>query len=405
MGPIGPIGPQGPVGATGATGAAGAIGATGPAGAQGPVGANGATGSQGPAGAQGPQGVQGPAGGNSLANGAAAAPSLNFTASPATGIFASAANTLDIATSGVNRVSVSSGGNVNLLTGDLNLAQGDIRAGGTLFVQSNGNNTALGLNALVSQTIGQRNTAVGFNALAAYTGDYIDYGLNTAVGFRAMAGDVIGLGNTAVGDSALLNNNGNDNTAIGTGAIAGMTSGSNNIAIGVNSGYNTTTGSNNIWLGSIGSPTQSDTITIGQTQTRTAIAGIYGKATIGAPVAAVVDVYGVLGTVASSRKMKDDIRDMGDDSEGIMSLRPVTFRYKQAYADGSRPLQYGLIAEEVAAVYPNLVAYSSTGETVTVQYHLVNAMLLNEVQKQQRQIEAQAALLAELAARLAKLEK
>ena len=115
-------------------------------------------------------------------------------------------------------------------------------------------------------------------------------------------------------------------------------------------------------------------------------------------MAVVIDSSGQLGTINSSRRYKEDIRDMGEASSGLMRLRPVTYRYTQAYADGSRPLDYGLIAEEVEQVYPDLVAHLQNGEVETVQYHKVNAMLLNEVQKQHRRIE-------ELTERLATLER
>src|ERR1700677_2556567 len=94
-------------------------------------------------------------------------------------------------------------------------------------------------------------------------------------------------------------------------------------------------------------------------------------------------------TASSSRRFKEDIQDMGDTSSGLMRLRPVTFRYKQPYQDGSKPIDYGLVAEEVADVYPDLVAYSPSGEVQTVQYQKINAMLLNEVQKQHQQIQDQ----------------
>ncbi|MGH7266005.1 MAG: tail fiber domain-containing protein [Candidatus Rokuibacteriota bacterium] len=124
----------------------------------------------------------------------------------------------------------------------------------------------------------------------------------------------------------------------------------------------------------------------------------------------------------SSSRFKEDVRDIGDASRGLGRLRPVTFRYRRAEADGTHPRQYGLIAEEVAAVYPELVQYGATGRPLAVRYHELPAMLLNELQRQQRQLEAQrdelraqadqlqlqqeqlqaqAARLAELAARLA----
>ena len=375
--------------------------ASAPAGAAGLKGEKGDTGDIGSIGPAGPEGPQGPAGSNELQNGSATAPALHFASSPATGLYSSATDTLDIATNGVRRITVDASGGI-ALRGVVSLG-GDVWSGGASFIRRSDYNTAVGSSALSSLTVGQRNTAMGFNALRNFAGDYYDYGLNTALGFQAMRETVNGVGNTGVGDSALLNATGNFNTALGTGALGGLITGNQNIAIGVNSAYNTTTGSNNIWLGSIGLPSQSDTIFIGQGQTKTYVAGIYGQATLGASVPVVVDVYGKLATINSSRTVKDDIQDMGAASDALRRLRPVTFRYKEPYADGSRPLQYGLIAEEVAEIDPGLVAYSSTGDVLTVQYHLVNAMLLNEVQKQERQIEAQNALVGSQAAKLAEL--
>ena len=150
-----------------------------------------------------------------------------------------------------------------------------------------------------------------------------------------------------------------------------------------------------------------------RSQTSFFVAGVSGVATgLGSPVPVLIDANGQLGTMSSSRRFKEDIQDMGDASSGLMRLRPVTFRYKQPYQDGSKPIDYGLIAEEVADVYPDLVAYSPSGEVQTVQYQKVNAMLLNEVQKQHQQIQeqkqqaqAQQEEMSELKARLAKLEK
>ena len=146
-----------------------------------------------------------------------------------------------------------------------------------------------------------------------------------------------------------------------------------------------------------GVPQESDTIRIGSFQTRAFIAGIWNVITGSQGVPVFIDVNGQLGTSPSSRRFKEDIRDMGDASSRLMRLRPVTFRYKKEYANGLRPVQYGLIAEEVAKVYPDLVAHSPEGEVYTVQYHKVNTMLLNEVQKQHRQI-------TDLTERLARLE-
>jgi hypothetical protein len=103
----------------------------------------------------------------------------------------------------------------------------------------------------------------------------------------------------------------------------------------------------------------------------------------------VVDSNGQLGTVSSSQRFKEDIEDMGDTSDGLMDLRPVTFRYKQPYQDGSKPIDYGLIAEEVAKIYPNLAVKGADGKIETVQYQKLTLMLLNELQKQNKKIEEQ----------------
>ena len=149
---------------------------------------------------------------------------------------------------------------------------------------------------------------------------------------------------------------------------------------------------------------ESNTIRIGDFQTRAFIKGISGVTTTGAALQVLIDSNGQLGTISSSKRYKENIRDMGDASSGLMRLRPVAFRYKKEYADGSRPLQYGLIGEEVAEVYPDLVTHSAGGEVESVQYRKVNAMLLNEVQKLHRQLQAQEEQIADLAAQLTRLE-
>jgi hypothetical protein len=150
-----------------------------------------------------------------------------------------------------------------------------------------------------------------------------------------------------------------------------------------------TTGSNNIDIYDGGVADESNTIRIGTvgTQTATYIAGISG-ATSSSGVAVYVNSNGQLGTTTSSARFKEDIRDMGDSTNGLMKLRPVRFRYKKDI-DLSSLEEYGLVAEEVAKVYPDLVVYDKKGQPQTVRYHFVNAMLLNEVQKQAREIDAQ----------------
>jgi len=164
--------------------------------------------------------------------------------------------------------------------------------------------------------------------------------------------------------------------------------------LGHTAGENATTGDYNIYLGAdvLGVAGESNAMYLGQVgkQTKTLIAGVRGITTGAADaVSVVIDSNGQLGTINSSRRYKEDIQDMGDASSGLMKLRPVTYRYKQAYADGSKPIDYGLIAEEVEGVYPDLVAHLSNGDVETVQYQKINAMLLNEVQKQHREIEDQ----------------
>jgi hypothetical protein len=264
-------------------------------------------------------------------------------------------------------------------------------------------NTASGFSALGSNTSGSYNTASGFGALyrnttnccntascaLALNANTAGYS-NTASGYYALGGNNTGSYNTASGDSALfLNNTGSYNTASGDGALFSNTTGDYNTALGFDAGYNATTGAYNIYIANLGVAAESNTIRIGDTnQTKTFIAGING-ANVGTGVAIVVNSNGQLGTMSSSRRFKFDIQDMDDASDKLLQLRPVTFRYKQAQSDGSHPLQYGLIAEEVADAYPELVQNTPEGQPNAVLYHLLPAMLLNEFQKQHRQIEAQ----------------
>ena len=217
------------------------------------------------------------------------------------------------------------------------------------------------------------------------------------------------LGNTAVGARSLKQNGtGNDNTAVGAYALSdgsgdrkhgGRHGGaaspdewrSNNIALGRSAGSGLTTGSNNIVIGASGvRREQHDSHRPSGTHTSTFIAGIRGVTTgVADAIPVLVDSAGQLGTISSSRRFKFDIADMGDASSGLMRLRPVTFRYKEATADGAHPIQYGLIAEEVAEVNRDLVVYEKDGQALTVKYHLLPAMLLNEVQRQQRTIDEQ----------------
>ena len=221
------------------------------------------------------------------------------------------------------------------------------------------------------------------------------------MGQNALSENVLGGSNVAVGFSALRKATGENNIAIGTSAATNLVAGDRNIIIGNAAGQALDAGSNNIYLGHDGSTSESNVIRIGTAQTKAFIRGIRGTTTgTNDAVAVLIDSNGQLGTVSSSRRYKTDIATMGTASAGLLRLRPVTFRYRQPYEDGSTPRQYGLIAEEVAEVYPNLLVYDDTGRPETVQYRKVNAMLLNEVQRQHRQIEALTARLSEVERRL-----
>lgn len=262
----------------------------------------------------------------------------------------------------------------NNTTGSPNTALG----ASALFANTTGNfNTAIGFTALSDNLVGKYNTACGHASLASNNADR-----NTAIGYSTLNLNTTGTFNTAVGMSALRNNiTGADNTAIGVNALANAT-GSGNMAFGSGAGESITTGDLNILIGNAGAAADTSIIRIGSGQTRTFIAGIRGQTTLSNnAVAVVVDGNGNLGTVSSSRRYKEDIADMGDASARLQALRPVTFHYKQPYADGGKPVQYGLIAEEVAQAFPELAVFNDQGQPETVKYQDLTPLLLNEVQK------------------------
>jgi trimeric autotransporter adhesin len=240
----------------------------------------------------------------------------------------------------------------------------------------------------------------GYTVLFAGTGNGTGLG-NTFVGVGAGSDTMpTAVGNTFTGYGAGgANTMGTNNTFTGYQAGNAAT-GSNNVYEGSLAGQNNGTGNNNIYLASAGASGESNTIRIGTQGTMagqqniTYIAGIYGSTvdTQGIPV--YVDNNGLLGTVVSSRRFKEQIDEMGDASSALMKLRPVTFLYKPEYSKGERTLQYGLIAEEVAQVYPELVAYDKDGQPYTVRYQYLAPMLLNEVQKQYRRAEQQSEIIA-----------
>jgi hypothetical protein len=249
---------------------------------------------------------------------------------------------------------------LNLTTGIGNTATGSRALSGNTTGDSN---TANGSVALVRNTSGSQNTATGRDALFNNTTG----GLNTASGNGALANNSTAFNNTASGAFALFSNTtGSTNTATGRDALGNNTIGSNNIALGFAAGENLTTGSNNIDIGALGMAAEANTIRIGKsgTQKKTFIAGIRGV-TVASGVGVIVGTSGQLGTVVSSARFKEAIKPMDKSSEAILALKPVTFRYKEEL-DPDRIPQFGLVAEEVDKVNPNLVARDEDGKVMTV---------------------------------------
>src|SRR6266567_5847237 len=289
-----------------------------------------------------------------------------------------------------------------------NTGSGNTAVGANALVSniSGSENVAVGMGALAGNLIGSANVAMGFQALNANTAFN-----NVAVGDQALRFNSTGFSNVAVGSVALVNNTtGNRNTAIGgsalvindTGALntaVGVealfsNNGTNNIALGFRAGSNLTAGNNNIDIGNAGVAAESATIRIGSFQTRTFIAGIRGRTTgFANAVPVLIDTAGQLGTASSSRRFKNDIKSMDEASEAILALKPVTFHYK---SDSTGTPQFGLIAEEVAAVNPDLVVRDDQGQIYTVRYDAVNAMLLNEFLREHRKVREQEARITQL---------
>jgi hypothetical protein len=316
-------------------------------------------------------------------------------------------------TTGTYNTAVGLYSGLSLTEGKFNTALG----AGTLLANTAGGNTATGAGALLSNTTGDSNTASGAFALFSNTegtnntatGDRALFSnttgnLNTANGLGALLSNTTGMGNTAEGGDALVfNTTGGGNTAMGEGALLNNTTGNANIAVGAFAGHDLTTGDQNIVIGNANAVAgESNTMRIGGgSQTRAFIAGIRGVATGNADaIAVLIDSHGQLGTLSSSRRFKKEIKPMDKASEAILGLKPVTFHYK---SDGTATLQFGLIAEEVAEVNPNLVVRDEKGEIYTVRYEAVNAMLLNEflkehakVDEQDRKIQKQEATITQL---------
>jgi hypothetical protein len=251
-------------------------------------------------------------------------------------------------------------------------------------------NTAVGFRALLNNVTGADNTANGSVALVNNTSGND----NTAIGFSALLGNFVGSNNTAIGVHALQNGTtGTNNTAIGANTFINN-NGNGNIALGAGSGDNLRTGSNNIYIGNAGAD-ESKTIRIGAAgaQGKTFIAGIAGV-TIPGGVGVVIGTNGHLGTTTSSARFKEEIKPMDKASEVILAFKPVTFRYKHEL-DPDGISQFGLVAEEVEKVNPDLVARDDQGKPYTVRYEAVNAMLLNEFLKEHSHVQEQDAIIAQ----------
>jgi hypothetical protein len=298
-------------------------------------------------------------------------------------------------------------------TGVENTAVGVI-AGGS--ITSGSDNTAVGVAAGSGIVTGVENTTVG-----DYAGSNINIGSwnvavggqagmnifgsvhNVVVGYGAMsiASGLVGSNNVAVGDSACKACGASNNTAVGDHALANNNNGANNIAIGKDAGSAITTGFNNIDIGNAGA-VESATIRIGNTQNATFVAGILG-ATAPSGVPVLVGTGGQLGTTTSSARFKDDVRDMGAESDLLHALRPVVFRYKPEI-DPAGLQEFGLIAEEVERVRPDLVVCGEDGQASAIRYQELVPMLVNEVQKDRRELERSQAEIRELKARLERIE-
>ena len=281
-------------------------------------------------------------------------------------------------------------------TGSDNTATGN----GALFNNNASGNTANGANALLANTTGNQNTAMGENALATN----ISGRFNTAIGNGALSVST-GDANTAVGSFALGLSTGDFNTAVGDGALNHNTTGSHNTALGWGAGSNLTTGDNNIDIGFAvsGAAGESNTIRIGTSvNTATFIKGISG-ATVPGGAAVFVNSSGHLGTLTSSARFKDEIKSMGNASEAILALRPVSFRYKKEI-DPQGIAEFGLVAEEVEKVNPDLIIRDPEGKPYAVRYEAINAMLLNEFLKEHRKVAEQGRKVQEQEATIAELK-
>jgi uncharacterized coiled-coil protein SlyX len=265
-------------------------------------------------------------------------------------------------------------------TGIVNTAIG---AGALASNTTGDHNTAIGGDfVLFSNTTGSLNTATGVSALAANTTG----NGNTAIGADALPENITGTGNTAVGAFALSNTTGGENTAIGDEALVNNTTGGGNTVLGAFAGSGITTANNVICIGAqVAGNNVDNSCYIGQ---------IFGATSSGG-TGVFINTNGRLGTMTSSRRFKEEIKPMDKASEALLGLKPVTFHYKKDIDPVGTP-QFGLVAEEVEKVNPDLVVRDKEGKPYSVRYDQVNAMLLNEFLKEHKKVEEQQVTIAEL---------
>jgi trimeric autotransporter adhesin len=249
-------------------------------------------------------------------------------------------------------------------------------------------NTAIGLQALFNNSSGDGNIAVGVSALFSNTiGRW-----NVANGSGALSSNVTGQSNIAIGQQAMESNiSGSFNTAVGFEALPDNTNGSHNIAVGDGVGVNVMTADRVICIGAVGDDI-SNSCYIGQIFNATCIGGS----------AVFIDSNNKLGTITSSKRFKDEIKPMGQVSETLFALKPVTFRYKKEI-DPIGTSQFGLVAEEVERVNSDLVVRDKEGKPYSVRYEQVNAMLLNEFLKEHKTVQEQGTTIADLKKEIASL--
>jgi hypothetical protein len=286
-----------------------------------------------------------------------------------------------------------------------NTAEGQ---GALLNLTSGTFNTAVGLFSLKSNTQGQFNTAVGAATLFTNTADK-----NTATGAGTLLSNTIGIENTANGSFALLNNStGTENAAFGANALINSTTGGGNTAVGFNALPNNTTGITNTAVGfnaGFGITTADNVIVIGtnvagQNVDHSCFIGEIFGATSSNGTQVFSNSDGRLGTITSSQRFKQTIEPMDKASEALYLLKPVRFRYKKQI-DPTGSSQFGLVAEDVEKVNPDLVVLDKEGKPYSVRYDQVNAMLLNEFLKEHRKVERLQATIAELKSTLASQKK